>query len=175
VSTLASRPSRNREPTSGIAYCWFRDGLLWVRLSDGRQHGVPLAFYPTLELAADDARQRWQIIGDGGGIHWPALDVDLSLEGILRGSPEVTPRRAPALTRKLKPIPALHVRMAEGRWVIRDQADRTLASYTTQAEAIERALSTARDKKIWYVHVFNEADRLVKTYPNGIDLEKESA
>jgi hypothetical protein len=146
--------------------------MLWVRLSDGRQHGVPLEFYPTLDLAADESRARWIIIGNGEGIHWPALDLDLSLEGILEGAPEAAPRRAPALSRKLKPLASLDVRVAEGGWKIHNGGGRSLGAAPTQPDSVERALRIARKKKIWYAHVFNEANRLIKTYPNGMDLEK---
>ena len=70
------------------------DDILSVTLMDGRCISVPLVWYPRL-LHADDAQRRnWQIAGGGYGIHWPDLDEDLSVEGLLRGAPAPRPRAA---------------------------------------------------------------------------------
>ena len=58
---------------------------LTVELSDGRRLSVPLDWYPRLEHGTDKERQHWELIGDGDGIHWPDLDEDLSVEGLLAG------------------------------------------------------------------------------------------
>ena len=58
-----------------------------VDLMDGRTIAVPLAFYPRLFQATADQRARWEIAGAGYGIHWPDIDEDLSVEGLLRGIP----------------------------------------------------------------------------------------
>ena len=74
-----------------------RNGNMSVALTDGRIITVPLAWYPRLANAKPAARRNWKIIGAGGGIHWPDVDEDLSIEGLLRGlpSPEYRkPRRA---------------------------------------------------------------------------------
>jgi len=60
---------------------------LVVSLVDGRTLSVPLAFYPRLLHASVDERNVWELIGDGEGIHWPKIDEDLSVSGILRGIP----------------------------------------------------------------------------------------
>ena len=60
---------------------------LIVDLMDGRTISVPLAWYPRLMNATEDQRQQWEICGAGYGIHWPAIDEDLSTEGLLRGAP----------------------------------------------------------------------------------------
>ncbi|NJL31355.1 MAG: DUF2442 domain-containing protein [Phycisphaerales bacterium] len=60
---------------------------LRVDLMDGRAIIVPLAWYPRLLHAKPAQRQHWQIAGGGYGIHWPDLDEDLSVEGLLRGLP----------------------------------------------------------------------------------------
>jgi hypothetical protein len=56
-------------------------------LADGRTITVPLAWYPRLLHATESERANWKISGGGYGIHWPALDEDLSSEGLLRGAP----------------------------------------------------------------------------------------
>lgn len=63
------------------------DIQLTVELEDGRTISVPLAWYPRLLHASQSDRDDWQVAGGGFGIHWPALDEDLSVEGLLRGAP----------------------------------------------------------------------------------------
>lgn len=61
------------------------DDELTVHLVDGRRISVPLVWYPRLLDASPDQRRQWELIGDGEGIHWPQVDEDLSVAGILRG------------------------------------------------------------------------------------------
>ncbi len=58
---------------------------LIVDLSDARTISVPLAWYPRLFDATPDERSDWRLIADGEGIHWPLIDEDLSVAGLLRG------------------------------------------------------------------------------------------
>ena len=60
---------------------------LIVDLMDGRTIAVPIAWYPRLADASVAQRKIWEIAGAGYGIHWPELDEDLSVEGLLRGAP----------------------------------------------------------------------------------------
>ena len=64
------------------------DRLLTVWLNDGRVISAPLHWYPSLAAASAEERAIWQPSGAGRGIHWPALDYDLSVEGILDGRKE---------------------------------------------------------------------------------------
>ncbi len=66
------------------------DDELRVQLADGRQISAPLVWFPRLAAAPAAARDRWEILGDGEGIHWPDVDEDLSVAGLLAGT------RAPA-------------------------------------------------------------------------------
>ena len=59
---------------------------LIVSLVDGRKVSVPLTWYPRLAVADDKQRARWELLGDGQGIHWPDIDEDLSVSGILKGA-----------------------------------------------------------------------------------------
>ena len=56
-----------------------------VELSDGRTILVPLSWYPRLVHASPKERNNWELIGGGQGIHWPDLDEDISIEGLLAG------------------------------------------------------------------------------------------
>lgn len=58
---------------------------LVVELVDGRTLTVPLAWYPRLWYGTEQERARLEIIGDGGYVHWPDLDEDLSVAGMLAG------------------------------------------------------------------------------------------
>lgn len=58
---------------------------LVVDLVDGRSVSVPLAWYPRLSHGSPAERERWRLIGEGEGIHWPDLDEDISVEGLLAG------------------------------------------------------------------------------------------
>ncbi len=70
------------------------DDALAVELSDGRSISAPLAWYPRLLHAAAEERADWRIIGRGEGIHWPALDEDISIESLLAGKPSAESRRS---------------------------------------------------------------------------------
>ncbi|NGX16004.1 DUF2442 domain-containing protein [Wenzhouxiangella sp. XN24] len=63
------------------------DDELMVQFTDGRSISVPLSWYPRLEHATREERQVWELIGDGAGIHWPAVDEDISVLSLLRGLP----------------------------------------------------------------------------------------
>ncbi|MCI0334969.1 MAG: DUF2442 domain-containing protein [Planctomycetes bacterium] len=56
-----------------------------AHLDDGRALSVPLAWYPRLLHGTLQEREQFELIGDGDGIHWPRLDEDISVEGLLAG------------------------------------------------------------------------------------------
>jgi hypothetical protein len=58
---------------------------LTVELTDGRELSVPLSWYPRLSHGRPNEWVRWELIGRGDGIHWPDLDEDISVEGLLAG------------------------------------------------------------------------------------------
>jgi hypothetical protein len=58
--------------------------LLHVMSADGRELALPLAWFPTLRVATEVQRGNWRFIGRGQGIHWPAVDEDISVAGLLR-------------------------------------------------------------------------------------------
>jgi hypothetical protein len=58
---------------------------LAVTLKDGRTLSVPLAWYPRLVHGSPSERNHWALIGGGIGIHWPDLDEDISIEGLIAG------------------------------------------------------------------------------------------
>ncbi len=70
------------------------DDTLTVDLVDGRTVAVPLAWYPRLLYGTPEAREKWRLIGDGEGIHWPDLDEDISVENLLAGKPSGESQRS---------------------------------------------------------------------------------
>jgi len=60
-------------------------------LADGRIISVPLAWSWRLSEATRKQRQKFEIIGDGHGVHWPDIDEDISARGMLYGIPARRP------------------------------------------------------------------------------------
>jgi hypothetical protein len=60
---------------------------LIVELSDGRELSVPVSWYPRLENGNEAERNNWELVPSGRGIHWPDLDEDISVSGLLAGKP----------------------------------------------------------------------------------------
>jgi hypothetical protein len=61
------------------------EDALAVELVDGRTITVPLTWYPRLVHGSPGEREHWRLIGEGEGIHWPDLDEDIHVEGLLAG------------------------------------------------------------------------------------------
>jgi hypothetical protein len=72
------------QPVSAQRVTVTEDSLA-VDLSDGRTVSVPLMWYPRLVQGSPRERNNWRLIGGGEGIHWPDLDEDLSVDGIIMG------------------------------------------------------------------------------------------
>ena len=70
------------------------DDTLVVELADGRSVAVPLGWFPRLFHATISERQNWRFVGDNQGVHWPDLDEDISVEGILAGRPSGESQRS---------------------------------------------------------------------------------
>ena len=84
MTTLVSEPT-------AIAVSFDVDNL-WVQLSDGRQLGVPLVYFPRLAEATADQLKGCIISGGGIGLHWEELDEDISVPGLLAGRMDRTVR-----------------------------------------------------------------------------------
>ena len=65
------------------------DDELTVHLSDGRNLSVPIVWFPRLAQATPFERADFELLGGGEGIHWPQLDEDISVLGLLAGRPSV--------------------------------------------------------------------------------------
>ena len=80
MSSLASELEEARAQTVTVS-----EDALTVDLADGRTIILPLAWYPRLWYGTPDERNRFEIFGDGTYIHWPDLDEDLTVAGLLAG------------------------------------------------------------------------------------------
>lgn len=63
----------------------FTEDSFIVYLNDGRNISVPIIWYPRLLNGNKQELENYELIGDGEGIHWPDIDEDISVEGILAG------------------------------------------------------------------------------------------
>ncbi|MGD0094814.1 MAG: DUF2442 domain-containing protein [Planctomycetota bacterium] len=73
-----------------------RDALV-VNLNDGRRLSAPIVWFPRLLNGTRAERSNFELIGEGVGIHWPDLDEDISVEGLLAGR---SSKESPASLRK---------------------------------------------------------------------------
>jgi len=91
MSTSASRrarlkPTRSYVPATALAKSVkFTKTMMQVTLFDGRVLGVPLVWFPTLHAATPEQRMSYEIGGGGISLHWPELDEDLSMAGLMAG------------------------------------------------------------------------------------------
>jgi hypothetical protein len=69
----------------------FENNRLIVTFQDGREVHVPLRLYPSLLRATPAQRSRWRMIGPAKAFHWPDLDLDLSVEGLISGLRQAIP------------------------------------------------------------------------------------
>ena len=67
------------------------DDVISARLADGRTISVPLAWSWRLSDATPEQRAHHELLGDGTGIHWPDIDEDISIRGMLDGVPARRP------------------------------------------------------------------------------------
>lgn len=63
----------------------FDDAMMRVIFTDGRVLGVPLVWFPILQKATPAQRAQYEIGGGGISLHWPKLDEDLSIAGLMAG------------------------------------------------------------------------------------------
>ena len=91
MSTSASRrPSskgqRSYVPATALAKSVkFNKSMMQITFTDGRVLGVPLLWFPTLHVATPAQRMHYEIGGGGISLHWPELDEDLSIAGLMAG------------------------------------------------------------------------------------------
>lgn len=80
MSTLVRRKPAVTALATGVR---FTKDMLYIQLADGREVGAPLEWFPRLRGATARQRTRWRLIGRGIGIHWEAVDEDVSVEAVM--------------------------------------------------------------------------------------------
>ncbi len=84
--TSKSKPQRAYVPVTALAKAVeFDDVMMRVTFTDGRVLSVPLVWFPMLRDATPDQRKQYEIGGGGISLHWPELDEDLSIAGLMAG------------------------------------------------------------------------------------------
>ena len=82
-----SKSQRAFAPTSALARSVsFDEEMMHVSLTDGRLISVPIIWFPLLRAATPEQRARYEIGGLGTSLHWPELDEDLSVAGLMAGT-----------------------------------------------------------------------------------------
>lgn len=89
MTTLVANESklgRVYVPTTALAKSVeFSDEMMNVYLTDGRVISVPVIWFPVLRDASPEQRAQYEIGAGGQGLHWPELDEDLSVAGLMAG------------------------------------------------------------------------------------------
>ena len=80
---MSAIPVETAEPLASEVFV--SEDELTVHLVDGRKISVPLVWFPRLLHGSREQRDRFELIGEGEGIHWEELDEDISVAGLLRG------------------------------------------------------------------------------------------
>ena len=112
------------------------DFELIVALSDGRRIATPLAWYPALLAASQEQRVSYKL--SPFGLHWPELDEDLSIDGMLRGEPacdRAPEKLSPPVKGTIEPDPA--ERESFARWnVAADNDNQGIPFWDRSADAL---------------------------------------
>lgn len=90
MSTLVSSDAKSQRafvPTTALAKSVdFDEDMMHVLLTDGRRLSVPIAWFPLLLKASPEQRTNYDIGSSGASLHWPELDEDLSVAGLMAGA-----------------------------------------------------------------------------------------
>ncbi|HEX4128569.1 MAG TPA: DUF2442 domain-containing protein [Pirellulales bacterium] len=86
VSASVPKAQRSFTPTTALAKdVKFDPEMMTVFFTDGRILSVPLIWFPALRKATVQQRKQYEIGGGGISLHWPELDEDLSIAGLMAG------------------------------------------------------------------------------------------
>lgn len=77
---MNTSPAKYENIATGVS---FDAHSVYFSLADGRSISAPLAWFPRLMKATDKERGNWRLIGRGSGVHWPDIDEDISIPGLL--------------------------------------------------------------------------------------------
>lgn len=81
-----NRPNAGFVPSAALAKrVDFAEVSMKVTFTDGRVLSVPISWFPLLDAATQEQRTNYQICGGGVSLHWPEIDEDLSIAGLMAG------------------------------------------------------------------------------------------
>jgi hypothetical protein len=90
MSTLVSSDATSKRtyvPTAALAKAVdFDEEMMHVSLTDGRRISIPVIWFPVLRGATPKQRMKYEIGAGGASLHWPDLDEDLSVAGLMAGA-----------------------------------------------------------------------------------------
>jgi hypothetical protein len=90
MSTLVNTDAKSARafvPNTALAKSVsFDEEMMHVSLTDGRLISVPIIWFPLLRAASPEQRTKYEIGGGGTSLHWPELDEDLSVAGLMSGA-----------------------------------------------------------------------------------------
>lgn len=79
--------SVNSEPTA--QKIWFDEDDMWVLFKDGKKLSVPLVYFPRLLEATKEQREKFEIFGEGFGVHWPDIDEDICIPNLINSNIQI--------------------------------------------------------------------------------------
>jgi hypothetical protein len=89
MSTFVNTDAKSQRayvPTTALAKSVdFDEDMMHVLLTDGRRISVPIAWFPLLLKASPEQRTKYEVGSGGSSLHWPELDEDLSVAGLMAG------------------------------------------------------------------------------------------
>ena len=136
---------------------------LVVELQDGRTLLVPLSWFPDLVEADGEQLADHRLIGDGLGIHWETLGVDLSVSGLLFDSP---PPSGPKERRRV----TYHVVPAGGDgWHLKRQGEKNFTSFEIKEEAVKAGVREARTHEAGQLIIHTRDGRFEEERTYGFD------
>ena len=136
---------------------------LVVELQDGRTLTIPLSWFPDLVEADGEQLADHRLIGDGLGIHWETLGVELSVSGLLFDSP---PPSGPKERRRV----TYHVVPAGGDgWHLKRQGEKNFTSFETKEEAVKAGVREARTHEAGQLIVHTRNGRFEEERTYGYD------
>ena len=142
----------------------FANISLVVELQDGRSLSVPLDWYPNLRDASPDQRADHRLIGNGIGIHWESLGIDVSTQGLLLDSPpsqddeDSRPKRV-----------SYHVVPADGEWHLKRQGEDRFTSFETKTEAVRAGVKEASSHEAGQLIIHKQNGRFQEERTYGFD------
>ena len=137
---------------------------LVVELQDGRTLIVPLSWFPDLVAADVEQLADHRLIGDGLGIHWETLGVELSVARLLF-DPLLIPDRSPNRQRV-----TYHIVPAGGDgWHLKRQGEKNFTSFETKEEAVKAGVREARTHEAGQLIIYTRDGRFEEERTYGFD------